>query len=308
MSSEKNCPSENPRLTRIERVLDYIHSHLDEPLSVAQLAEKSCWSRWQLQRVFHSETGHNVAQYVRELKLSMAAEQLLTSRRRMVDIALECGFNSEVSFNRAFKQMFQCAPGAYKKRGQRTGLRTPLKATLPLPQALAVKKRLLQIRVETRPEFCIEGVSGQIQGLFSPQPDYSHSVPTIWAQLQNRTDSNIPTGQPAIGVIDTRQPAHDASYLPYWAGFETLTPLRNSALPPLEMLTVPAQEYAVIPHVGPIRALDQTLHWFIAGWLPESRYRGVDGFELEIYPPGFEAGSDNAAMEYWLPITPASLR
>ena len=50
-------PQPHSQLTRIERVLDYIHANLDLPLALAELAEQSCWSRWQLQRVFLHETG-----------------------------------------------------------------------------------------------------------------------------------------------------------------------------------------------------------------------------------------------------------
>ena len=80
-------PTVQNRLTRIEAVLDYIHCHLDESLSVVNLAEKSCWSRWQLQRIFGEETGLTVAQYVRELRLSQAAEKLLSTNQRHLDIA-----------------------------------------------------------------------------------------------------------------------------------------------------------------------------------------------------------------------------
>ena len=77
------APEARAHLTRIERVLDYIHANLDQPLSLEALARQSCWSRWQLQRVFLHETGQTVAHYVRELKLSMAAEALLSTRLRV---------------------------------------------------------------------------------------------------------------------------------------------------------------------------------------------------------------------------------
>ena len=66
-----------------------------------------------------------MAHYVRELKLSQAAEALLSGRQRVLDLALCYGFGSEVSFSRAFKQQFGCSPLAYRKRGLRLGLRTP---------------------------------------------------------------------------------------------------------------------------------------------------------------------------------------
>ncbi|MCG6295747.1 GyrI-like domain-containing protein, partial [Vibrio vulnificus] len=65
---------------------------------------------------------------------------------------------------------------------------------------------------------------------------------------------------------------------------------------------VPAQTYAVVKHRGPIALLPQTLAWFIFDWLPQSNYRGVDGFELERYPDGYDGTALNAEMEYWLPV------
>lgn len=131
---------ESVHFTRIERILEYIHAHIDTPLTVELLAQKSCWSRWQLQRTFLKETNQTVAQYVREIKLSIAAEKLILSKDRVMDIALNCGFNSEVSFNRAFKQLFQCSPSTYRKRGQRIGLKIPLASAMPIHQAYEVKK------------------------------------------------------------------------------------------------------------------------------------------------------------------------
>ncbi len=171
------APHTRPHFTRIERVLDYIHAHLDQPLSLEQLAEQSCWSRWQLQRVFLHETGQTVAHYVRELKLSLAAEALLSSRQRVLDLALNHGFGSEVSFSRAFKQHFGCSPLAYRKRGLRLGLRTPL---VRVPMPLASPPRLVQVRVESRPGFTLHGVRGEIRGLFAKAPDFQQTVPAIW--------------------------------------------------------------------------------------------------------------------------------
>ncbi len=116
----------DPSLNRIEKLLSYIHIHVDLPLTLDDLSKQSCWSRWQLQRVFQAKTGLNVAQYVREIKLSLAAEHLLTSRERMVDIAVEFGFNSEISFSRAFKQQFGLSPKSYRQQGIRRGIKIPL--------------------------------------------------------------------------------------------------------------------------------------------------------------------------------------
>ncbi|MGE6267137.1 GyrI-like domain-containing protein, partial [Aeromonas media] len=89
---------------------------------------------------------------------------------------------------------------------------------------------------------------------------------------------------------------------PYWAGVAAEEGSETG--PGLARLRVPAQEYAVLSHLGPISQLGQCLNWFILHWLPSSSYRGLDGFELERYAPGFDGQQPDASMEYWLPIAP----
>ncbi|WP_439827188.1 helix-turn-helix domain-containing protein [Aeromonas enteropelogenes] len=279
--------------TRIERVLDYIHSHLDEPLSLEQLAEQSCWSRWQLQRMFLHETGLTVASYVRELKLSLAAEALLSGRQRVLDLALCYGFGSEVSFSRAFKQQFGCSPLAYRKRGLRQGLRTPL---VRAAMAVASPPKLVQLRIESKPGFTLHGSRGQISGLFAEAPDFQQTVPAIWRALCDT--GALDRARELIGVVDV---SAAGAILPYWA---CVAEEGDEAPPGLASLTIPTQTYAVFTHVGPISQLGESLNWFILHWLPSSSYRGLDGFELERYGVGFDGQQPDASMEYWLPISP----
>lgn len=101
---------------RINEVLDYIHHNLCKPLSIAELTKQSGWSRWQLQRVFQRETGSSLATYVRELRLAHADTRLTNSSERVIDIAIELGFGSEISFSRTFKQKFGTSPSTYRKQ------------------------------------------------------------------------------------------------------------------------------------------------------------------------------------------------
>ena len=300
------------RFTRIGKLLDFINENIDQPLSVELLADKSCWSRWQLQRVFHLETGLNLAQYVRELKLSLAAEQLLGSKSRVVDIALALGFSSEVSFSRTFKNMFSYSPMAYRRRGKRLGLRTPIKLCSRVLDSFDLTARLLQIRIETRPEFTLHCTSGVISGLFSLTPNYQQQVPKIWSEFiynlpevektsvlseSSSKDMDIEL----IGVVGVIDANDDMNAIPYWAG-STSDAVRGASK--LTTLVVPTQEYAVIPFTGPIKQLEQVLAWLFSHWIPDSNYDSVDGYELEVYPPNYEPESSSSYMEYWLPIEP----
>jgi len=293
-------------LTRIEKVLDYIHEHLDEPICVAALAEKSCWSRWQFQRVFGSATGLTVAQYVRELRLSQAAELLLGNQDRHLDIALACGFESDISFSRAFKQMFRCSPREYRQRGKRIGLRTPLKHCTP-KRTWSTPTAFTQIRIENRAAFSIAGCCDWICGPFSEQPNFIERVPQVWRALeQERMCSSISPKDSPIGVIDNRKQNEHPDRLLYWAGYPACGSYPSScgSYPATKVLNIPEQEYAVIPVHGMVSALESAVEWFIGHWLPDSNYSGASGFELEVYSPNYNPISNDSYMEYWLPIEP----
>ncbi len=284
------------KLNRIEKVLDYIHDHLDETIHVAELAEKSCWSRWQFQRVFGEATGLTVAQYTRELRLSHAAELLLSSPQRHLDIAMQCGFDSEISFSRAFKQMFHTTPRDYRQRGVRQGLRTPLQYR-QANHRVEAPKAFTQIRIENRSTFQLKAQSDWVYGPFSNQPDFQYKVRELWRKVDGELVKNNLEGQP-IGVIDTQFCPHHPEQIHYWASY-----LEQTILPEdYPTLTVPAQEYAVIPVHGKVQAIEEAVRWFLFYWLPDSDYNGVSGFELEMYQSNYDPADPNSYMEYWLPI------
>lgn len=286
------APEQTARFDRIERVLDFIHSNLDQPLSVSELAAHSCWSRWQLQRVFSEQTGVSVAHYVRELRLSYAAKQLLTRPDRVIDIALSFGFTSEANFSRAFRQQFGVSPRTYRQRGVMDGIRTPLHiTTLATPNP-----SWLSVHIQTRSSITLVGQTSPILGLFAPEPDFTDVVPKLWRDAHEA--GLIDVGQPSIGAIDVASADTLQTPLPYLAGQQRDAPSSLS----LATWTVPEATYAVITHLGPVSELPKTLHTFIYHWLPASGYRCTDGIELEVYPPGYQPEADDAVMTYWIPL------
>ncbi|MGF1764511.1 AraC family transcriptional regulator [Aliivibrio kagoshimensis] len=308
-----------PAFIRISRVLAYIHANLNATLSLEHIAKQSCWSRWQLQRVFQAETGLTVANYVRELKLSQAAEYLLDGKERVIDIALSLGFNSEISFSRSFKQMFGSSPSQYRKAGKRVGLRKPIEVSEVATSQIKGELSFVEVRIDERESFLVKGVTSEISGLFSLTQDFTQKVPQLWSHLENEIATQMPpvfhsanlanndNPYQFVGVIDLTQSCFDGTNIQYWAGIELQDSISLPQLPSiisdkLGVLTVPKQVYAVVKHRGCIENLPHTLSWFVLNWLPSSGYRGVDGYELEAYPPNYDVNATNAEMEYWVPI------
>ena len=103
------------RVNIIHDLLDWIETHLDQPLLLDNVAAKSGYSKWHLQRMFRSTTGHALGSYIRERRLSQAAQALRSTPRPILDIALQFHFDSQPSFSRAFKKQFGKTPAVYRR-------------------------------------------------------------------------------------------------------------------------------------------------------------------------------------------------
>ncbi len=101
----------------VRKVIDYIEEHLEEELNLEQIAEHAGYSRFHLNRIFMEETGVTIHKYVQERRLTMAAEKLVDTDMDITQIAYDAGYQSQQAFSLAFKQVYLCPPGAYRKRG-----------------------------------------------------------------------------------------------------------------------------------------------------------------------------------------------
>jgi AraC family transcriptional regulator len=99
-------------------------------------------------------TGCTVGQYIRRRRLTSSAHDLLHTRKRVIDIAVEYQFESQESYIRAFKAMFGVTPGGYRKSKGIIALYNPVllnrlqkKGELPM-QPNIVKRKFLLVGVE----------------------------------------------------------------------------------------------------------------------------------------------------------------
>lgn len=102
---------------RFQRVLDYIDRHLDEDLTVAKLSRVANFSKYHFHRQFSCHAGMTVARYIEVMRLRRASYHLaFNQNRRIIDIALEAGFENPESFARAFKRNFGQTPSGFRRK------------------------------------------------------------------------------------------------------------------------------------------------------------------------------------------------
>jgi AraC family transcriptional regulator len=99
---------------RILRVLLHIQQHLEDDLSLDDLAGIAAFSPYHFHRIFRGMVGESVRSHVRRLRLERAATQLKLSDLPVTRIALEAGYETHESFTRAFREMFGASPSGFR--------------------------------------------------------------------------------------------------------------------------------------------------------------------------------------------------
>ncbi|MFR5854167.1 MAG: helix-turn-helix transcriptional regulator [Lachnospiraceae bacterium] len=110
--SREYCSAEQLRLARHLR--DHLLTNRNNYVSLARLAEEHQISVSHLQRLFRQVYGMPVYHYIREYRLEQAAVELLSSRKHIVEIAMDAGYDSASKFSAAFKARYGVTPSAYR--------------------------------------------------------------------------------------------------------------------------------------------------------------------------------------------------
>lgn len=99
----------------VQRMQDYIETHLETEITLSDLARVSLFSPWHSYRLFRACLGMTPAEYVRRLRLSRSAVRLKQENCRIIDVAFELGFGSVDGYTRAFHREFGCNPSTYAR-------------------------------------------------------------------------------------------------------------------------------------------------------------------------------------------------
>jgi AraC-like DNA-binding protein len=97
-----------------EQDLSYLHDNCLKSWPVAEFAQAMKLSVSQLNLHCYRQFGMSAKQWLMEQRLRRARELLLSSQKRIIEIALECGFSHHAHFTGAFKKRFNCCPVALR--------------------------------------------------------------------------------------------------------------------------------------------------------------------------------------------------
>lgn len=94
--------------------IDYIEKNLTGNVSVRIAAGFVGCSTWEFQRIFSFLTHVPLSEYIRQRKLTLAAQEIKENNVKIIDIALKYGYESPTAFSRAFNKLFGITPSSVR--------------------------------------------------------------------------------------------------------------------------------------------------------------------------------------------------
>lgn len=289
--------------TRMAKAVDFIESRLFDELDLGTIAEEAGLSPYHFHRTFQALAGEPPAEYVKKRRLDAAAGFLSETDRRIIDIAVQCGFSSQEAFARAFAKAFGLPPGLFRtlkpprKRYRRIDTLGGDHGAHPLPPP----------RFETIPDRRVFGI-----GTTVVMEGYSgaRTILRLWKEFCDRWTSGIAPVEELYGLGVYRL----EGLIPEGASFEYVAcaPLAEQApLPPgFQERRIEGGLYAVFDYDGPARRTRDAFNHIFGAWFTSVPYRlrsapsGSIGFER--YRPETESakGTVNRMMSIYVPVEP----
>ena len=101
----------------LRRVKKYMEEHLQDKLSLDELAHEADYSRAHFLRMFRAVTGKTPHQYLTERRIERAKSMLLEAKKiSLIDVAAQCGFSSQSHLTRVFRERVGVTPSEFKRK------------------------------------------------------------------------------------------------------------------------------------------------------------------------------------------------
>ncbi len=106
---------EDKNADKFEYIMKYIDKNYMYDISLDSLAKLAGYSKYHFSRIFKKGSTYSFIDLVNRRRIKAASMMLLEADLSIADIAMQSGFSSLTTFNRAFKEIKGCTPSEFKK-------------------------------------------------------------------------------------------------------------------------------------------------------------------------------------------------
>lgn len=280
----------------LNAAMRYIEENLAGTIDFGRMAMIAGCSEYHFRRMFSFLSGMSLGEYIRRRRLSIAVTMLRTSEVKVVDIALELGYESPDAFSRAFLSVHGITP-SQARRGD-----MPLKSFSPMTFQLRIQGGSeMDIRIVEKEAFSIIGIKKRITLVYN---GVNRGMDSMWASLTmddilelKRLSDAEPKGI-ILASANFSDDRAEGSELDQYIGVATT--LKEAGK--WTMLPVKASTWAVFTAIGEFpSALQEVWGKIYAEWFPGSGYEVKEGPEI-LWNESPDTSKKDYRSEIWIPI------
>ena len=287
----------------IQKTLDYMEEHYEEELTIEQLSTIAHLSRFYYQRLFYGLTGYTVSEYLRSVRLKMAAGLLKADNGKIMDIAMQCGFSSHSTLTRAFRQCYGMSPAEYRASSD-IHLDHVIKPELRMQYTLVDEgvplicdDMVLEIqrRVQKEPLW-FSGYTKEDESAKIAQPK-ENTLVALWDRLEQ--DDVLQHAALDEGN-DILMPSQTPGAFTYMAAVHTAEPVKGYTAFEMPVGTYAVCEYEAESFEDLVqKALYKASAYLFEVWLPRHGY-ACDAFLIQRY---IRPKQEDCRLQLWVKIS-----
>ena len=272
-------------------VMNYIYEYIDTDINIDELSIELKVSKFHLHRIFKEEFGKNIYESIKSIRLQKASNLLITNKYSTItDISNMCGYSSQTSFLRAFKQRFEMTPKIWKNGGYKD-------YSNKIVEKITNQNKSITI-------FDIEPIivkMPEIKGYYIRHQGYDVSIKKTWQKLQTWIYTNDIKEYKQMALHHDNPiitPLEECQYI-------AIVTLENEDLKDVSLpsLIIPKGIYAKFSLSGKYGDVIKLIQWVYHYWLIDSGYETTPSPSYTIYQKNHFLSSDEEfILDYYLPI------
>ncbi|MGW8169426.1 MAG: AraC family transcriptional regulator [Sulfurovaceae bacterium] len=272
-------------------IIYYIYKNIDTYINLDALSEALSVSKFHMHRIFKNEFGKNIYESIRSIRLQKAASLLLTNKHSTItQIAMICGYSSQTSFSKVFKEKFFMTPKEWRKGGYNSYVNTILTKSVSATNSTAdfslLKPKIVKME--------------EMQGYYIRHQGYNKSIKETWQKLQTWTLCNNITNFIQVGLHHDNPTITALDECQYIACIVLEKELKNATLP---KFIIPRGVYAKFDFSGKYGDVLKFMNWVYFHWLIESGYETTTNPSYAIYHKNhFLSDDEEFDLSYYIPI------
>ncbi|SFV90668.1 Transcriptional regulator, AraC family [hydrothermal vent metagenome] len=273
--------------------LYYIYRYIDTDINIDTLAQALEVSRFHLQRLFKAQMGQNIYEAIKSIRLQKAASLLLTNQGSTItQIANMCGYSSQTSFIRVFRERFGMTPTQWRKGGYSAYAKSIIESS-PFASASQANFEHLEPVIVKQPD---------IKAYYIRHQGYSPKVKQIWQKLRAWLYTNEIENYTSIGIYHDNPIVTPLASCYYIAAIsvEGDKDLSHTSLP---SFVIPSGIYAKFDVSGKYGDILRLIQWAYQIWLPSSGYETSTLPSYTVFEKNhFLEEDESFEVAYYLPV------